>query len=189
MAVSTSSRPPNLTFMDLPLELREDIYSRVFLCNPKTAFYNPTERRHQRCQCLKPFLMLVCRSIRQNVLAEFYRTHEVHFILFANTKATLLSWLSRISADELAMVQCFRLKSKEPCRLGHRPRMVKAFFTSAARCSAHSCCLDTRVEMQYQLDEIVEALPRPDGRVVLTKDGLRQMFEVVGWFEGCYDLL
>jgi hypothetical protein len=177
--------------MDLPLELREDIYSRVFFCHPLTAYFNPSQGRHQRCQCMQHGLTLVCHSIRYDVLAHFYRTHEVHFILSANTKAALLSWLSNVDPDELALIQRFRIKSKEPCRLGHRPRLVKARIagTQQQTLSAHSCCKITRVDLQWRLEEIVELLPKSNGRIVLTKVALREMFEAVGWFEGCYDLL
>ena len=175
-----------LNLMDLPLELREDIYSRVLSCRPPTAYFNPAQGRHQRCQCFQHGLTLVCHSIRYDVLAHFYRTHEVHFILNVNTKSALLSWLSNVDPDELTMIQRFRIRSKEPCRLGHRPRLVKA---SIAGLSAHSCCKITRVDMQWRLEEIVELLPRLNGRVLLTKEALREMFAAVGWFEGCYDLL
>jgi hypothetical protein len=180
-----------LNLMDLPLELRENIYSRVLFCHPPTAYFNPAQGRHQRCQCMQHGLTLVCHSIRYDVLAHFYRTHEVHFILSANTKAALLSWLSNVDPDELALIQRFRIKSKEPCRLGHRPRLVKARIadTRHQTISAHSCCKITRVDMQWRLEEIVELLPKLNGRVVLTKVALRDMFEAVGWFEGCYDLL
>lgn len=188
MAATTT---PRLTLMDLPYELREDIYSRVLFCHAPTAYFNPVQTRHQRCQCMQHGLLLVSKEIRSDLLAHFYRTHEVHFILNARSKAELLSWLDRVDENELALIQRFRIKSKEPCRLGHRPRMVKAKIAGTAEQAflAHSCCRITRVDMQWRLEEIVETLPRSDGRVVLTRDGLREMFEAVGWFEGCYDLL
>jgi hypothetical protein len=188
MATSSTSQ---LTLMDLPCELREDIYSRVLFCHPPTAYFNPVQSRHQRCQCMQHGLMLVSHAIRRDVLAHFYRIHEVHFILNATSKQDLLSWLSRVSEDELALIQRFRIKSKEPCRLGHRPRLVKAKIAGTPEQAflAHSCCTITRVDMQWRLEEIVETLPRSNGRVVLTRDGLREMFEAVGWFQGCYDLL
>jgi hypothetical protein len=187
MASSSVSR---LNLLDLPLELREDVYSRVFFCRLSTAFFNPAQRGQQRCQCMRHGLTLVCRSVRSEVLAHFYRTHEVHFILSANDKPALLAWLSNVDVDELAMIQRFRIKSKEPCRLGHRPRLVKAKVSAQQQVlSAHSCCKITRLDMQWRLEEILETLPRSHGRVVLTKNGLRDMFEVVGWFQGCYDLL
>lgn len=188
MANASVSR---LTLMDLPCELREDIYSRVLFCHPPTAYYNPAQGRHQRCQCLQHGLTLVCRTLRADVLAHFYRTHEVHFILNTKQKKPLMSWLSSVDESELAMIQRFRIKSKEPCRLGHRPRLVKAKIvdTPEQAFTAHSCCRITRVDMQWRLEEIVELLPRANGRVVLTRVGLREMFEAVGWFDGCYDLL
>ena len=187
MASSSLSR---LNLLDLPLELREDVYSRVFFCLPSTAFFNPAQRGQQHCQCMRHGLALVCRSIRSEVLAHFYRTHEVHFILNANAKPALLAWLSTVDVDELAMIQRFRIKSKEPCRLGHRPKLVKAKISAQQQVlSTHSCCKITRLDMQLRLEEILEILPRTHGRVVLTKDGLRAMFEAVGWFQGCYDLL
>lgn len=186
----TTTAVSRLNLMDLPLELREEIYSRVLFCHPPTAYFNPAQGRHQRCQCMQHGLTIVSHSIRYDVLAHFYRTHEVHFILSANTKATLLSWLSHVDPEELGLIQRFRIKSKEPCRLGHRPRLVKARIAGTQQTlSAHSCCKITRVDMQWRLEEIVELLPSSNGRVVLTKVALREMFEAVGWFEGCYDLL
>ena len=136
-------------------------------------------------------LMLVSHAHREDVLAHFYRTHEVHFILNVTSKQDLFAWLSRVSEDDLALIQRFRIKSKEPCRLGHRPRLVKAKIAGTPEQAflAYSCCRITRVDMQWRLEEIVETLPRSDGKVVLTREGLREMFEAVGWFEGCYDLL
>ena len=187
MASASVSR---LNLLDLPLELREDIFSRTFFCRPATAFFNPIQRGQQRCHCLRHSLNLVCHSIRIEVLSHFYRTHEVHFILNANDKPALLAWLSTIDEGELAMIQRFRIKSKEPCRLGHRPRLVKVNVNAQQQVIlAHSCCKITRLEMQWRLEETLETLPISHGRVVLTKDGLRAMFEVVGWFQRCYDLL
>ena len=176
--------------LNLPLELREDIYSRVFFCHPPTAYYNPAQGRHQTCQCMLHGITLVCHSIRSEVLAHFYRTHELHFILNVHTKDALLAWLSRIDDNKLAMIKRFRIKSKEPCRLGHRPRLIKAKVTEQQQAfTAHSCCRITRVDMQWRLEEIIETLSRSHGQVVLTKEGLREMFEAVGWFRGRYDLL
>ncbi|KAK5120843.1 hypothetical protein LTR85_005910 [Meristemomyces frigidus] len=186
------------SFLRLPPELRNSIYELFFgygecdYFNPVLSFWGL-----QHCQCLDLTLMRVCRQTREETFKLFYDNHDFRFILKRSNKAAIEGWLNSIGQEGIANIHRFHLKGystvdylqfhcfsahRAACRAGTiNVELGETGVASWITCGHCGSCVNTVRQVREKVNVVLEGLPRVEGKPLLTKDRLLQVFNTVGW--------
>lgn len=188
------------TFLGLPPELRNSIYSLMFTfgdCKP----YNPVPayRGLHSCQCRGQTLMRVCRQTRQETLALFYQNHEFRLLLDDDHKFAVQLWLDSLAPDAFNHIKRFQFRQKERRDEGQYWRWTNVYATfvigeadvevnvvatseaAASRFARENVRMEAFEEVEASFKKVAASMDRFEGRPVLTREKMLELLEVVGW--------
>ena len=146
--------------------------------------------------CPGEVLTQVSHKTRQDALPILYGSHEFRLQLWKDHRPALESWLSAVNDEVVSHIRRFRIHTQflgEAIDIARSPNYGSAMpgylqINLDAEAGANYVIISdswTRhllADSSRRVMEIVDALPRMEGKPVLTRKALLEMIDAVGWF-------
>lgn len=187
------------TFLGIPPELRNAIYSMVFTFGECDA-YNPVlaYRGLHSCSCRGQSLMQVSKRIRHETLALFYENHEFRLLLSDGHTLALQTWLNSLAPDVFNHIKRFQFRWSERSEHLYYPLQVHVtFMVGEADMHVSISAISDRltdgswkreeirtqrvIQLEDALEKVRTSVDKVDGSPVLTKAKLLELMGAAGW--------
>ena len=173
-------------FLDLPPEIRNFIYGLVFPCAWSHAGYQhdavARSLNNECCQCFDQEIFQFCRQMRNEALSLQYAIHRIHLLLDKEYTEVLRSWTINAVGNSISLMrQCYLVHTHTG--IGFTTIDLAGPDAAVASKSLHCDFLGVVAEKHEKLLEITQALPRVDGKQIMTGEKLLAIFDILGWID------
>lgn len=187
-------------FLDLPLEIRQEILRQTQWCPLNAPPCNPilSRRLNQAffCgNCSGEVLMRVSKHIRLDIAPVFFARHAMQFQLWYEHHAALHSWFDAVSEDAVRHFRAFRLNTQyanplvDLASLPGTATAMPGYIAIDLDAVPEQVVMRSNTWTSELLEEpatiisaLVKSLERVNGKPVLNKQAFLSMVEAVGWF-------
>lgn len=180
-----------MNFLDLPPELRNQIYETLFTCD--TGILNPIRQYvgiPPLCDCEGKALFDVSRQVHSESQPIFLRRHEIHILLAKERRERVRAWFAALTEASIHAIRRMEVKTFAGEPDDATPKVFKVDLDGEPCVSsfdsrvawAREMGVKYRSSTQKKLEAWTRTLAVVDRRRVLTREAVWEVFENVGWF-------